>query len=235
MTALLFLAFVLVVAAGIVFVCARYLAGRAAFGVLAGLSAWFLYAGSLGYFGVFRNTAVRPPGAAFLFVPVLTFLVLFIMRLRSNAGERTALAIPLWLLLGAQAFRLVVELFIHQLWIGGLVPKTLTFEGANVDIYVGASAPLLAWGFARGWLDRRFALTWNVLGLLALANVVVRAVLTSPGPLNLIHAEVPNRMIGTFPYLFIPGFFVPMAVGLHLLAIRAIYSQSRPSVLTQHT
>jgi len=29
-------------------------------------------------------------------------------------------------------------------------------------------------------------------------------------------------MIGTFPFMFIPGFFVPLAVVLHTLAIRAI-------------
>ena len=85
----------------------------------------------------------------------------------------------------------------------------LTFEGANVDIYIGASAPLIAWLSTRGGLGLRIALTWNVLGLLALTNVVVRAVLTTPGPFNLIHAEVPNLMMGTFPFLLIPGFFVP--------------------------
>ena len=227
MTASLFLGFVALTAVGVVSGCARYLGRRVAFGVLVGLSAWFLYAGSLGYSGVFQNTSMRPPGAAFLFVPVLTFVVLFISWIRSAAGARTAVAVPLWLLLGAQGFRVVVELFLHQLWIGGLVPKTLTFEGANVDIYIGASAPLLAWLAAREWLDRRLALAWNVLGLLALANVVVRAVLTSSGPLNLIVAEVPNRMIGTFPYLFIPGFFVPLAVVLHLLAFRAIDGRKR--------
>ena len=68
----------------------------------------------------------------------------------------------------------------------------------------------------------RLALAWNVLGLLALTNVVIRAVLTSPGPFNLIHAEVPNLMMGTFPFLFIPAFFVPLAVALHVLAIRTI-------------
>jgi hypothetical protein len=71
----------------------------------------------------------------------------------------------------------------------------------------------------------KLALVWNVLGLLALANVVTRAVLTAAGPLNLIQAEVPNRMFGTFPFLFIPGFFVPLAVVLHALAIRAIRSR----------
>jgi hypothetical protein len=59
--------------------------------------------------------------------------------------------------------------------------------------------------------------------------VVVRAVLTTPGPFNLIHAEVPNRMMGTFPFLFIPGFFVPLAVVLHLLALRALVSRLRTS------
>ena len=71
----------------------------------------------------------------------------------------------------------------------------------------------------------RLAFAWNVLGLLALTNVVIRAVLTTPGPLNLIHAEVPNLMLITFPFLLIPGFFVPLAVTLHLLAMRALRSR----------
>jgi hypothetical protein len=69
-------------------------------------------------------------------------------------------------------------------------------------------------------------LLWNILGLLSLANVVTRAVLTAPAPLHLIHAEVPNRMIGTFPFMFIPGFFVPLAVVLHVLAIRSLASHA---------
>src|SRR5713226_6876777 len=168
---------------------------------------------------------MRPPGIVFLIVPVIVFLIVFIVR--SSASARVALAFPLWIILGTQCFRIVVELFLHQLWIDGLVPKMLTFEGANVDIYIGASAPLIAWLSTRGRLGIRLALAWNVLGLLALTNVVFRAVLTTPGPFNLIHAEVPNLMLGTFPFLFIPGFFVPLAVVLHVLAIRAISSRLR--------
>jgi hypothetical protein len=76
----------------------------------------------------------------------------------------------------------------------------------------------------------KLALVWNLLGLLALTNVVIRAVLTAPGPFNLIHTEVPNRMFGTFPFMFIPGFFVPLAVTLHVLAIRAISSRLRMGI-----
>jgi len=221
--ATLFLGFVAIMAVIVVALVAHYLNGRTALGVLAALSAWFIYAGLLGYSGVIRNTTVRSPGIVFLVVPVVVFLFLFlVMMAGSTAGARLALTFPLWIILGVQSFRIVVELFLHQLWIDGLVPKMLTFDGANVDIYIGASAALIAWLSTKGWWGMRVALAWNVLGLLALANVVIRAVLTAPGPLNLIHAEVPNRMMGTFPFLFIPGFFVPLAIVLHLLAIRAL-------------
>ena len=186
------------------------------------LIAWLVYVSLLGYFGVVANTAMRPPGIALIFIPVVLFLVVFIAQAGLSTGVNRFLAFPIWILIGAQTFRVGVELFIHQLWLNGLVPKMLTFAGANVDIYVGASAPLIAWLSTRGRLGLRLALVWNVLGLLALANIFIRAVLTAPGPLHLIHAETPNRMIGTVPYMFIPGFFVPLAVVLHLLATRKI-------------
>jgi hypothetical protein len=212
-------------AAIVVTLVARYLNVRTAFGVLAGLATWLTYAGLLGYFGVVRNATMRPPGMTFLLVPILLFLLLFLVFVFRSTGARVALAFPLWIILGAESFRIGVELFLHRLWIDGLVPKMLTFEGANVDIYIGASAALIAWLSTKGRLGMRLALVWNVLGLLALANVVIRAVLTAPGPFNLIHTEVPNRMFGTFPFLFIPAFFVPLAVVLHLLAIRALSSR----------
>src|SRR5277367_6273153 len=223
----LVIGFVGLMAAIVVTLVARYLNGRTAFGVLAGMAAWLTYVGLLAYFGVLKNTTMRPPGPVFLLVPVLSFLLLFfVFVIRSTAGARIALAFPLWILLGAESFRIGVELFLHRLWIDGLIPKMLTFDGANVDIYIGASAALIVWLSTRGRLGMRLALAWNVLGLLALTNVVIRAVLTSPGPFNLIHAEVPNRLFGAFPFMFIPAFFVPLAVCLHAIAMRSALSVS---------
>ena len=230
MTTTLFLGFVALMAAVVVALSTRYLNGRTAFAITTGLFAWLIYVGLLGYFGVIRNTTMRPPGIIFILLPVVVFLVLSIWGLQTSAGARIAATFPLWIILGTQSFRIVVELFLHQLWGDGLVPKMLTFAGANVDIYVGASAPIIAWLSTRGRLGLKLALAWNVLGLFALANVVTRAVLTTPGPLNLIHAEVPNLMFGTFPYMFIPGFFVPLAVMLHVLAIAAIRTRLRTEI-----
>jgi hypothetical protein len=223
MTSTLFLGFVAAMTMFVVALIDRYINRRAALRVLAGLVVWFLYAGLMGHFGIISNSEMRPPGIAFIVVPVLLFLIFFAVR--PSASARGVLAVPLWLILGTQCFRVGVELFLHQLWIEGLVPRMLTFAGANIDIYIGLSAPLIAWLSTRGRWGLKLAGVWNILGLLALINVVTRAVLTAPGPLNLIHAEVPDRMISTFPLLLIPGFFVPLAVVLHLVAIRAIISR----------
>jgi hypothetical protein len=225
MTSTLFLGFVAVMTTFVVALIDRYINRRAALRVLAGLVVWFLYAVLMSHSGIISNSQMRPPGIAFIVGPVLLFLIFFIVR--PSASAQVILVFPLWLIVGTQCFRVGVELFLHQLWIEGLVPRVLTFKGANIDIYIGLSAPLIAWLSTRGRWGLKLASAWNILGLLALLNVVTRAVLTAPGTLNLIHAEAPDRMISTFPFLLIPGFFVPLAVVLHLVAIRAIISRLR--------
>jgi hypothetical protein len=233
MTTAAFLVFVALVAITVVALIARYLNRKTAMRLATGLSLWFVFSGLMGYSGLLRNTTLRPPGAAFLLIPVVILLLLFMLKSRPDTG--IAQAFPLWLLLGMQVFRIGVELFLHQLWLNGIVPKMLTFKGANIDIFVGASAPLAAWLSTQGRVGLRFALGWSVFGLIALANVVVRAVLTSPGPLHIIHTEIPNRMIGMFPFLWIPGFFVPLAIALHWLGIQGILARlSDPKDLLRH-
>jgi hypothetical protein len=124
--------------------------------------------------------------------------------------------------MGMESFRLVVEVFLHQLWLDGQLPKMLTYQGANFDILIGISAPIVAWLLASRRITDRMALAWNVIGIVMLANVAVRAVLTTQGPLHLILTEVPNTAIGTFPYTYIPGLMVPLALVMHVLSIRAL-------------
>ena len=227
MTTTLFLGYLVLIAGMVVVVAFRYLARRTAWRIAIGLLGWLLYVGALGALGVLRNAALKPPGSAFVLLPVASFLVL--VAIRSPAAARVALAIPLPLLIGGQVFRVGVELFFHQLWIDGLVPRMLTFEGANVDIFIGLSAPLAAWIVTRGVAGLRVALAWNILGLLALGNVATRAILSAPGPLNIIHAEIPNLSIGTFPFVYIAAFFAPLAVTIHILTIRALARQPSPA------
>lgn len=198
----------------------RYLPRRAAILGIAFIAAWLGYAGTLGYQGIVRTTVLGLPGIAFLVVPVFACLAFLIGR--SAAGNIVASRVPLPLLIGLQVFRLGVEYALQKLWEAGLIPTVMTLSGGNVEIYVALAAPLVAWLSVRWESGRAIAVVWNTFGLLSLINIVVRALLTAPGPLNLIHAEVPNVAMGMFPFSFIPGFFVPLAVMLHVLALRAI-------------
>jgi hypothetical protein len=136
-------------------------------------------------------------------------------------GARIATAFPFWVIIGMQTFRIGVEVLLHRLWVDGLAPRIATYQGGNIDIWVGLSAPLIAWISMRGRGRERLALAWNVVGLLTLANAITLSALTAPG-LNLIHSEVPNVAIGAFPFVYIAGFFAPLAMALHALSIRAL-------------
>jgi hypothetical protein len=229
MTAEVFLAGTGLLALLVVLSAARCLGASAARLVLAGLGGWLVYVGALSALGVVGNPALKPPGVLYIVIPVIAFVALFAVR--SKRGGAVASALPIGLLMGAQVFRVGVELCLHQLWQQGLVPKLMTYEGGNVDIFIGLSAPVVVWLARSGTVGRRAAIAWNVLGLLALANVLVRSALTAPGPLNFIHSDLPNLAIGTFPYTYIAGFFAPLAVMLHVLSIRHLRSQPAPREL----
>jgi hypothetical protein len=225
MTATLFILYLGLIAAIVIGLALRYLPRSAGVIVSVGLPFWLLYVGSLGWFGVVKPVPGQPPGVLLIFIPLILFIALVLVR--SAAGLRVALALPLWLLLGLQTFRIGVELFLHQFWVAGLAPKMLTYEGANVDILVGVTAPLFAWIATKGRVGLRIAMLWNILGLCSLINVIVSSVLTAPGPLNILQGDVPNLVSVTFPYIFLPGFFPPLAISLHVLAIRAIRKHLR--------
>jgi hypothetical protein len=217
-----FEAFVIALIVAVASAIARFLPPRYRLGALAALAAWTLLASALGLSGAFSNAALRPPGFVYLFVPTL-LTVAFVSR--SRAGALVATSLPLWLLLGAQSVRFVVELFLDRLYHAGTLPALLTFGGGNVDIAIGASAPVLAILAATRRLDARAALVWNGLGLASLANVVVRGVLTSPA-VHALASGVPNA-IGFFPFTFVPALIVPFALVTHVLSVRALRASQR--------
>jgi hypothetical protein len=202
----------------------RRLPRRAALTGLAGLLIWLAYAGAIGYSGILSDPPLRPPGMAILVAPILTCLAGWVGL--GSFGRLLVRHVPLGVILLLQSFRVGVEVVLHLLWQAGRLPHLMTLEGGNVEIIVALTAPLLAWIAMRGQRGRSLVWLWNVAGLLSLLNVVARAVLTAPGPLNLIHADVPNLATAQFPFSFIPGFMVPLALILHVLAFRAMRASS---------
>ncbi len=136
MTAILCLGYLAAVSIIIAALTARYLRDRLR-ALLIGLPVWLLYVGLLSYSGVVSNAALRPPGIVYVAFPAVLFVLLVFAR--SDAGAPIASAFPLWVLIGMQTFRIGVELLLHRLWVDGLAPRIVTYQGSNADIWIGLS------------------------------------------------------------------------------------------------
>jgi hypothetical protein len=230
MTAILCLGYLALISIIVAALTARYVRERLR-AVLIGLPLWLLYVGLLSYAGVVSDPALRPPGIVYIALPPVLFVSVVLAR--SGAGARIASAFPLWVIIGMQTFRIGVELLLHRLSLDGLAPRMVTYQGGNVDIWIGLSAPLVAWISIRGRQGKWLALGWNAAGLLTLANAITLSALTAPG-LNLIHSDVPNTAIGIFPFTYIAGFFAPLAMALHALSIRGLRAGLRSTQSYAH-
>jgi hypothetical protein len=193
--------------------------GAAAVTALA-VDGWLGLTAVLAASGLFEDFSRLPPRILLALVPPLLVIV---WLCRSAAVGRLLDEIPPGWLVYPQAFRVVMELILWQLFVAGAIPAIMTFEGRNVDIVVGLTAPLIAWQcFARRAWSRRAALWWNVAGIGILLNVVVHAQLSAPTPFRVFATQPPVTFIAYFPWIWLPAFLVALAWALHALSIRQL-------------
>ena len=127
--------------------------------------------------GVFQEWDRTPPPFAFL---VAAIVALACAMSFSRFGARIASTIPVWGLVLVQAFRLPLELAMHGMYARGIMPVQMSYSGLNFDIVTGATAIPVAVLAALGYAGRGIVITWNILGLALLINVVTVAILGTP-------------------------------------------------------
>jgi hypothetical protein len=177
---------------------------------------WYGIIGVAAQRGFFMDFASIPPKVFFANAP--TMAVMLVLAFNRNV-QRIANAIaPHWLV-GLQVFRVPIEIVLWQLALQGRIATMMSFEGQNFDIITGVTAPLVAWMAIRSG-NSRVVKAWNVLGLLLLANVAVRGMLSAPSRFQVIHTDPPNTIIGTFPYIWLPCIAVAAAAFLHIVSLR---------------
>jgi len=99
----------------------------------------------------------------------------------------------------------------------------MTFEGNNLDILSGISAPVIYYlVFVRKKYARRTLLVWNILCLLLLLNIVITAILAVPYPFQQLAFDQPNQAVLYLPYIWLPAFIVPVVFFSHLVLMRQI-------------
>jgi hypothetical protein len=174
--------------------------------------------------GVLARFDQRPPPIA---LAMLSFVASGIVLGMSPVGKTLARGLPIGWLVAAQAFRLPLELVMHQAAREGVMPVEMSYGGYNFDIVTGATAIVVAWLALRGRASRALIYGWNVLGTLLLANIVTVAVLASP----LIRAfgDDPahvNSWIAHFPFIWLGTVLVAAAVLGHVVIFRALHASS---------
>jgi hypothetical protein len=184
------------------------------------LAGWLGLTAALADRGFFEDFYSLPPHMLLAIGPPLLVLLAL-----TFAGRLDALlaALPRSWPVGAQAFRIVVEIVLWRLAVAGTAPEIMTFTGRNVDILVGLSAPVVAYFcFVRRAWPERVAVWWNVAGIVILLNVVVHAQLSAPTRFRLFETEPPTTFIGDLPYIWLPAFLVPLAWLLHAVSLRQL-------------
>jgi hypothetical protein len=181
---------------------------------------WLIFLSVLAVNGYFMDRKSSPPHVA---VPVIIFMSViafsFLIPRFRKALDSLSLESLTWL----HIVRVPVEICLYWLFLEKQVPESMTFSGINFDIITGISAPVLAWAYFRREIIRnRVLLIWNILGIILLLIIVVRAVGAVPSPNQLWDFEQPNYAVLHFPFIWLPGFIVPLVLWSHLISVRRL-------------
>ncbi|HCM78108.1 MAG TPA: hypothetical protein DIS90_17115 [Cytophagales bacterium] len=191
---------------------------------IAGLILWMIVLSALSLKGFFLNFSSFPP--RFVIIILVPLITLIWALLISDTTKELLSIIPPEVIIRLQVFRVVVELLLWLLFIQSLLPIQMTFEGRNFDILAGISAPFIAYlAFTKKVISKKGVLIWNILCLGLLLNIVITAILSMPTSFRYFMNEPANTIVTQFPIVWLPGFLVPLAYGLHFLSIRQLLLQ----------
>lgn len=165
----------------------------------------------------------RPPLLMGVMVVVLGTTV---YAARSSLGTHVATRLPLYALVGAQAFRLPLELVMHQAAVDGTMPVVMSYSGRNFDIVTGATALVLGVVAYFRPVSRAVVALWDVMGALLLVNVVTVAIAAMPW-IAAFGPEQINDWVLHFPFVFLPSVLVPAALFGHIVVARRLIEERR--------
>ena len=174
---------------------------------IAGL--WIGLAVALATTGIYAVTATPVPAVGVMVA--LPLIVIGIATLLSARMRETLLALPVPLLLGLNALRILPGAFILLLASQGKLSGPFPQSAGWGDIIVGVIAIPLLLAAARNFAgSRRALLAWNILGTLDLLEAVALGVLSAPGsPLQIFGGAVGSTAMWSLPWSSIPTLLVP--------------------------
>jgi hypothetical protein len=182
------------------------------------IAGWMGLAAVLAQSGVLSHFNWLPPPIGLLFAAGFIGTI----AVGCSSLVENLVKLPFAILIGFQAFRIIVEILIHKASTIGLAPPQMSWSGYNFDIVTGISALCLA-PLARS-APRWLILAWNSLGLTLLAIVVGIAVVSFPTRFQLMQPS--NTWVATFPYVWLPSILVTAALLGHIVIFRKLRTET---------
>jgi len=197
---------------------------------------WAGLAVGLGAAGRFAFSPGQPVPliGVFFAVPLLTVGMLAVTNYKVRAA---LLGIPLQILLGVNALRILGVLFLLNVMAGSL-NGPFPYSAGLGDIITGALAIPLALKVARRQDTPIHAISrWNAFGALDLVVAVALGITSAAGsPLQLIHAGVGSQAMQFLPLCLVPTVLVPFYLMTHAIIAAQLRARSRsPVTMRQST
>ena len=135
------------------------------------------------------------------------------------------------LLINANLFRLFIEPAIYLLVIEFHLPLNMSIQGLNPELMIAFSAPLLiVMAFNDDIKRYMLAIIWNFMGLASLSYYVYLLVSLPADPERYYIVGHPDLIMASFPFILIPGLYVPTCLLLHTLSIKQLLRDRRNPV-----
>jgi hypothetical protein len=182
------------------------------------LIAWMVVQTPVAYSGFYTVTNTIPPRLILLVLPPLLFILgLFLTRI----GRQYLDTLDPKILTILHIVRIPVEIVLFWLFIHEAIPQLMTFEGRNLDILSGITAPVVYYfGFVKKKMNNTSIILWNLICLGLLFNIVITAILSAPTPFQKLAFDQPNVGVLYFPFIWLPCLIVPLVLLSHLTVIR---------------
>jgi hypothetical protein len=192
--------------------------------LIIGVVSWLVLQSAISLTKFYTIVDRMPPRFVLLLFPTLLLIVILFV---SKKGRSFIDDFDISVLTLLHIVRVPVEFTLYWLYQHQLVPEIMTFEGRNLDILSGLTAPFFYYfGYHRKVLGKKTLLIWNIVCLLLLLNIVATALMSLPTPFQRFAFDQPNIALLYFPFVWLPCCIVPIVLFAHLAAIRQLIKKT---------
>ncbi len=177
---------------------------------------WIFFISLQTFNGYFTNLSGIPRLPLMIGITLIAILFLFLWP-----RTRTILMkMPITTLHYIHIVRVPVEMVLWWLAVSRAILMDMTFEGGNLDIISGISAPFAAVFMVGARSKSRIgAIIWNLIALALLMNIVQMALGYMPYFYTPDTGQNANLGVFYFPYVLLPTFIVPTVLFSHLVSL----------------